>query len=536
VRTHRTSGPLSAQAIAGSHVVILGIDYADDAKALDGLLGFGIERLDHTEGKHRWLPNRIRFPGVTDPGTNFNPLQTFLWGDYTAEPAHNYTYKIHALDGVPGTELHSRASVVLHVHTQEPSVHGVWFNRGVIASQAYADHFQNRDPRNVPNREAWKWLSRGLEEALLAFIGQAMGDEWSLRGTFYEFRHPSVITAFDVARQGGADVQLIVDDVAANHSAALPIEDLVVLWRKKAQIPHNKFVVAVRNGEPKSVWTGSTNITENGIFGQLNVGHRLDDPAIAAQYLGYWTALLPDPTPGKLNDWVDAHSPLPATNDDWPAGTVAVFSPHMHLDALDRYAGLFGHAEHLLCMTLPFKLDERFADQLAGDHTAMRWLMFEDAATANQLRAAVDDEDTELVAGSILAAGGFRDWVEELNNPLSSNIDFIHTKFMLIDPLGDDPIVVTGSANFSEASTNKNDENMLVIRGEKDVADLYFSEFLRIFEHYRFRQRINAPGDVVPTPAVAEAAGHVIEDAAWYQRYYDEPARIKKRQVLAGNA
>jgi len=60
-------------------------------------------------------------------------------------------------------------------------------------------------------------------------------------------------------------------------------------------------------------------------------------------------------------------------------------------------------------------------------------------------------------------------------------------KFLLMDPLGDDPIVVTGSANFSEASTNDNDENMLLIRGNQRVADIYFTEFNRLFNHYYFR-------------------------------------------------
>lgn len=32
---------------------------------------------------------------------------------------------------------------------------------------------------------------------------------------------------------------------------------------------------------------------------------------------------------------------------------------------------------------------------------------------------------------------------------------------MLVDAFGDIPLVITGSANFSEASTTKNDENML---------------------------------------------------------------------------
>ena len=56
-----------------------------------------------------------------------------------------------------------------------------------------------------------------------------------------------------------------------------------------------------------------------------------------------------------------------------------------------------------------------------------------------------------------------------------------------MDPLGNDPIVVTGSANFSDASTNDNDENMLIIRGNQRVADIYFTEFNRLFNHYYFR-------------------------------------------------
>jgi phosphatidylserine/phosphatidylglycerophosphate/cardiolipin synthase-like enzyme len=63
-----------------------------------------------------------------------------------------------------------------------------------------------------------------------------------------------------------------------------------------------------------------------------------------------------------------------------------------------------------------------------------------------------------------------------------------HTKFMVIDPLGDDPIVVTGSANFSESSTTGNDENMLFIRGNSRVADIYLGEYMRLWNHYAFRE------------------------------------------------
>ena len=60
---------------------------------------------------------------------------------------------------------------------------------------------------------------------------------------------------------------------------------------------------------------------------------------------------------------------------------------------------------------------------------------------------------------------------------------YIHDKFLLVDPLGDDPVVVTGTANFSTASQATNDENMLVIPGSTRVADIYFGEFMRVFDH-----------------------------------------------------
>lgn len=107
------------------------------------------------------------------------------------------------MTGTPGEELTPVSTVELRVRTEEPGVHGVWFNRGVYASQAYAERFKNLHPRDVPNREAWRWLSRGLEEALLAFIGTADGDRGQLRAALYEFEYLPVLTAFRVAADTG---------------------------------------------------------------------------------------------------------------------------------------------------------------------------------------------------------------------------------------------------------------------------------------------------------------------------------------------
>jgi hypothetical protein len=42
-------------------------------------------------------------------------------------------------------------------------------------------------------------------------------------------------------------------------------------------------------------------------------------------------------------------------------------------------------------------------------------------------------------------------------------------------------------ANFSGPSQTNNDENMLVIPADTCVADIYFGEFMRVFDHFYAR-------------------------------------------------
>jgi phosphatidylserine/phosphatidylglycerophosphate/cardiolipin synthase-like enzyme len=81
---------------------------------------------------------------------------------------------------------------------------------------------------------------------------------------------------------------------------------------------------------------------------------------------------------------------------------------------------------------------------------------------------------------------------EELARPTNNgHVFFVHSKVLLIDPLSDDPLVCSGSANFSTNSLVANDENMLLIRGNARVADIYMTELDRIFRHFRARDIIN---------------------------------------------
>jgi phosphatidylserine/phosphatidylglycerophosphate/cardiolipin synthase-like enzyme len=152
---------------------------------------------------------------------------------------------------------------------------------------------------------AFEWLSRGLFEGLKAFIERAQADEF-LYGAFYEFHEPRTLGALKAARDRGVAVQLVVDgkQYGAGNKAAVKkagITRLVKKWRTKAKIPHNKFMVRCSAaGTPIELWTGSTNISEKGIFGQCNTGHALKDRDLAGRYLEYWTKLKTDPAKADL--------------------------------------------------------------------------------------------------------------------------------------------------------------------------------------------------------------------------------------------
>jgi hypothetical protein len=301
MRRRVSSGGVTVQAIAGNNAVFFGLDLDDDTRA--GCLGFSVHRTDHdpVQPEAYWLRGFKTFRSVVpqpDPNnfysTREHPIQGFAWSDYTAKPGHQYTYRFVPRYGMPKT-LSDRAGIeaTLDISTNDPAqgTHGVYFNRGVAASQAYANKFGRR-PDHLPSEkraEAYEWLSRGLAEAIIEFIGQAKSGTHALRAAVYEFTEPDVLQAFKKAHDAGADVQVVYhaknDKEGDLNRAAISDEAVpasILIERTNAKIAHNKFIIFCRrkaNGSltPQSVWTGSTNLSQGGIYGHSNVGHAVRD-------------------------------------------------------------------------------------------------------------------------------------------------------------------------------------------------------------------------------------------------------------------
>jgi phosphatidylserine/phosphatidylglycerophosphate/cardiolipin synthase-like enzyme len=530
-------------AVAGTNTVSFGVAASADTK--HGLLGFAVERLDTAKNERFFMPGFKVFRSVNPQpvanapvSTYEHPVQSFVWDDFMAEPDHGYTYVFHPLKGKPMNLDRSSEPLTITVHT-EPLAgleHDVFFNRGVASSQAYArwfplvslDQLQRDDPQKYA--DALNWLGRDLAPKIVEFVTACkLGDQ--LHCCFYEFRYPPLAQALVAAIHNGIDVQLIVDAKDNGYTdkkgkvhpsfprddnlqlladVGFPDERRVLRSARPNDIQHNKFMVRTPAGQaPAEVWTGSTNASLGGIFGQTNVGHWVRDESVAADYLAYWDILKDDPgarpeqspterlaANREFETAVEQGSPAPADLRALPNGTTAIFSPRRGVALLNSYAALLDSAAGLGCITFAFGITQEFRDVLANNTADDAYMLVllekKDQKNPNSDKPFVGltyKNNVYEAWGSFIKTPLYQ-WVRETNAGLlglNQHVSYVHSKFELVDPLGLDPIVVTGSANFSEPSVNDNDENMLVIRGNQRVADIYFTEFNRLFNHYYFR-------------------------------------------------
>eukprot|EP00439_Symbiodinium_sp_Y106_P040039 s2298_g4.t3 len=515
-------------------------------------------------------------------------IQEFKWGDYTTKPNTRYRYTLCAIHGDPqigidsspsggpvqrGPGLHVAAQVDLEVVTPAADGdHQVFFNRGVAGSQRFARLSMGTRESGPRTWEQWQWLSNGLEEALLSFIGRAHKG-FELRCAFYEAHYPPVMRALAAAERRGASVQIVMDWKIASWSDdkkvwsqrgpqhlnywALAESGLLnsgrVFHRTRplAAISHNKFIILTAPDGGLSVWTGSTNITAGAIFGHSNVGHIITRPDLCKKYVAYWERLTRDPEKKDLAQFNEQLSPLPEEESNWTE--LVFFSPRLRwADALSFMAQLILKARHSVAFTAAFGISREISPALlaAGSEGAGmpvptylllesqgNWQASRDAVQALQhhgqaqcsscfwdahggpsrqaaaTRWGLDTGDAHR-AERACAVRAYEDpadrYVLRRADPISRTSGKVRFGNSVL--LSDEE-VVSGSGNFSRASMESNDENVVVVRGNTNLSDAYSVEFFRIFEHMRFRnhvQGIDRQVEVEPPGSQAEALDEVM--------------------------
>jgi phosphatidylserine/phosphatidylglycerophosphate/cardiolipin synthase-like enzyme len=115
-------------------------------------------------------------------------------------------------------------------------------------------------------------------------------------------------------------------------------------------------------------------------------------------------------------------------------------------------------------------------------------------------------------AGAVTKDDAFGAWEGEL---AKFGFAIIHNKIVVIDPFSDNCAVVTGSHNLGFRASHNNDENMVIIRGHRGLAEAYACHVLDLYDHYAWRFLLKQHPDVFGKPLES--------DDKWQERYITGP-------------
>jgi phosphatidylserine/phosphatidylglycerophosphate/cardiolipin synthase-like enzyme len=329
---------------------------------------------------------------------------------------------------------------------------------------------------------------------------------------------------YEDQRRDQADLPAI-GDLKGPHFNGFP--------RSKTHIMHDKFLVDRTGGR---VLAGSANFTPEGLTSQANLLHIFNSAELADLYAARAKLMQDDPTiaeTAKGADWSDEikvgaaqirvfFSPEPnkqrvsldtvvdAVKAAKSSVIFCMFDPTdpALLKALmatsDRDKLLYGL---LNSISDPSKAKKPKAERADDENRAASGLPPKNPTAATQVRVEVFNrsrKDKRVIAYNYFrpkaAPAGFLPEFSTVDLSSKSTLGqhkasgkrpppavHIHHKFIVIDADTEAPTIYSGSANLSKNSTNYNDENLLEIKGNPELAQAYLAEFMRLYEHYRAR-------------------------------------------------
>lgn len=487
-------------ALVGTYSVIIGWDLKDPSNRI-GLKGFAIRRselnpITEEVTELRWLRGYKRFKSDdSDHGEEVSsleaPFQRFRWNDYSLKPENAYRFEVFEMRGDPGALVrsHKAISFLIRPSREDQDDLGIYVNRGVTAASAYLSRFKNKAPKEV-GAAAYNWLSRGLKESLLEFIESTENDE-ALHIAIYEFHDPEVAQAVRDAVDRGVTVQMVHDAKPGKHSTEknekmihdFQLEE-ISFPRTNVNISHNKVVIRLSNNVPKAVWTGSANFSENAFNFQTNTALVIRDPQVAVNYEAFFQGMKDNPLK-KDSKIINLNLVTQANVLQDRFAEKTFFSPVRKKDLLATARELVSSAKSIVMVSAPFGLDKTIIESL-GQNSGKIIEYGLVNATAKRKIEKLHRKNTRFFTPSRLKTYMGKNW-----DAKAFGAHKIHAKSIVVDPWGDDPKVLIGSANFSNASCSDNDENALLIVGNKRLASIIASEFMRMYDHYKSRYYID---------------------------------------------
>ena len=307
------------------------------------------------------------------------------------------------------------------------------------------------DPLNINDPNNWQ---NSIEARLIDKINAA---QTSIHIASFEFDLTPVAEALIAAKQRGVDVRWVTDDENGleadeepGHGQFAMLEDagIEVKSDDRTALMHNKFWIF--DGE--AVWTGSTNITVNGIFKQNNNVIYIRSTRLAAIY------------EAEFQEMWDGE-----------------FGPRSPSQLADQSMTVNGTPIQVVFTSEDGALEDAIIPTVSTAQSSIRFLAF--SFTDYPLaKAMIDRAATGVDVKGVFEKVGSETEYAELRTlycagvPVrqDGNPSFLHHKVIIVD----EHIVITGSLNFSTSAEESNDENVIIL-DNPEIAKLYIQEFER---------------------------------------------------------
>lgn len=354
------------------------------------------------------------------------------------------------------------------------------------------------------------------------------------------------------------------------------------MFNNSTHIGHNKFVVHVPPaGAPRAVFTGSTNWTSTGLAGQTNNALLIEDDAVAGVFLDYWRRLkadklkLPSPRSAPMPDAQQSKtfraSNATAVRIPMAGGATVTtwFSPNMAArrkptsktkpvpvppDLQEVYRLMRQAREAVLFLAFYPGMSGR--DCIIGEAITLgqhdRSLRVTGVVSSAQAmpnyRGDSKDEDGDVVDEGESPSTYFD---QNLSIVRAAKIDdrrllgdfhaeqltargaigaIVHDKVVVIDPRSKDHChVVLGSHNLGYKASYSNDENLLIVSGDRALAEAYAVHVLDVYDHYRYR--------AIETELQREGkkgwSGFLATRPDWQDAYFDADGSPSEKSALS---
>jgi phosphatidylserine/phosphatidylglycerophosphate/cardiolipin synthase-like enzyme len=301
-----------------------------------------------------------------------------------------------------------------------------------------------------------------IENEIISRINQATS---TIDIAVFNNTRTAIVTALNNAQNNGIQVRYIANSgtLTSNYALNNPAPSFPVFYANTADLMHHKFMIVDAASVNNSwVWTGSCNWTYTDMYTNYNNSILVQDQALAQAYVLEFEEMWGSSTANF--DTIASKVGAQKTDN----------TPHIFNIGGRTVASYFSPSDNTT--------DKIEASLYSADHDIEFCIL---SYTRNELGTAIRDEHQagtleHGIMENINDNGSEYNWLigQGVNLLADNHSTDLHHKYAVVDAgaINSDPLVVTGSHNWTTAAEERNDENTLIIH-DADIANLYLQEF-----------------------------------------------------------